>query len=410
MFRIVRVPARLDKFFRGLRPRFQWEHFVYFRLLVLAMAFAWGRRNVANLSQYLDAPHHRTRFNNFLLVQRWDPEATLRQKARELLRALHPQPSETLYLIIDDSKKTKRGKAMDAVAKMKDPTIDAYIRGHQYVCGILVFRQHVIPYGIRLYVKKAHCPALGLPFCKTTEMAAQLIREFQPPAGVKVMVLFDAYYLCQRVVQACREQHFPFASTLKSNRTLFKQGWTLKAGRYGRNLFRRRRTAALILAKPHGQTRYRFVDAEWLEVSNLGPLHVIFSRKGTARKILGLVTDASELSAAGLIRTYEKRWAVEQFFKDSKQLLGLGQYQNRPYWAAVTHLHLVCFAYALLTHLRIERDGAQDQRIRKKAADLSTAAAQDQLRRLLWEDMLTYLREKRQGQPLIEELERLRVA
>jgi hypothetical protein len=343
-------------------------------------------------------------------VQRWDPEATLRQKAQELLRALHPQPSETLYLIIDDSKKTKRGKAMDAVAKMKDPTIDAYIRGHQYVCGILVFRQHVIPYGIRLYVKKAHCPALGLPFCKTTEMAAQLIREFQPPAGVKVMVLFDAYYLCQRVVQACREQHFPFASTLKSNRTLFKQGWTLKAGRYGRNLFRRRRTAALILAKPHGQTRYRFVDAEWLEVSNLGPLHVIFSRKGTARKILGLVTDASELSAAGLIRTYEKRWAVEQFFKDSKQLLGLGQYQNRPYWAAVTHLHLVCFAYALLTHLRIERDGAQDQRIRKKAADLSTAAAQDQLRRLLWEDMLTYLREKRQGQPLIEELERLRVA
>jgi len=323
---------------------------------------------------------------------------------------LHPQPRETLYLIIDDSKKAKRGKAMDAVTKMKDPALDAYIRGHQYVCGILVLRQHVIPQGIRLYVKKEHCPALGLPFRKTTEMAAQLIREFQPPAGVKVMVLFDAYYLCRTVVKACREQGFHFASTLKSHRSLCKPGWQLKASRYGRNLLRRRRTEPLVFAKPHGQIRYRFVDAGWLAVSHLGPLHVVFSRKGTARKILGLVTDAPALSAAGLMRRYEKRWAVEPFFKDSKLLLGLGQYQNRPYGAAVTHLHLVCFAYALLTHLRVERYGAQGQSTRKKAADLSTAAAQDQLRGLLWEDLITYLREKRHGQPVIEELERLRVA
>jgi hypothetical protein len=43
-------------------------------------------------------------------------------------------------------------------------------------------------------------------------------------------------------------------------------------------------------------------------------------------------------------------------------------------------------------------------------ADLSTAAAQDQLRGLLWDDLITYLREKRHGQPVIEELERLRMA
>ena len=166
----------------------------------------------------------------------------------------------------------------------------------------------------------------------------------------------------------------------------------------GGNLFRRRRTDTLDLAKPYGPVRYRFVDAGWLEVSNLGPLHVVFSRKGTAKKILGLVTDDPELSAADVIRTYEKRWTIEQWLKDVKQLLGLGHYQNRPYWAAVTHLHLVCFAYALLTHLRIERHGAQGQRTHHKAADLSTATAQDQLRRLLWEDLMTYLKEKRHGQ------------
>jgi SRSO17 transposase len=410
MFRIIRVPCTLDKFFRPLHRHFHWDHFEYFRLLVLVMAFAWGRHNVANLYRYVDAQHHRTRFNNFFLLERWDPEAALRQKAQELLRALRPGRGETVYLIIDDSKKAKRGKMMDAIAKMKDPTTEAYIRGHQYVCAILVYRDHVIPWGIRLYVKKEQCAGLDVPFRKTTQLAAQLIRELKAPAGVKVVVLFDAYYLCRTVVQACREQHFHFASTLKSNRSLFKPGWKLKAGRYGRNLFRRRRTDTLVIAKPHGQARYRFIDAGWLELSRLGRLHVVFSRKGRARKILGLVTDNPALSAAQLIQTYDRRWTIEQWVKDVKQLLGLGQYQNRSYRAAVIHLHLVCFAYALLTHLRIERDGAQGQRTRKKAANLSIAAAQAQLRGLLWEDLLTYLREKPHGQPVIEELERLRVA
>jgi DDE superfamily endonuclease len=410
MFRIIRVPAVLDKLFAPLRPHFHWNHWRYFRLLVLAMACMWGRRNVTNLYRYLEVEHHRTRFNNFFLVERWDPAAALRQKAHGLWRALRPRKGETLYLIIDDSKHAKRGRAMEAVAKMKDPTTDAYVRGHQYVCAILVYRDHVLPFGIRLYVKKADCPSVGVPFHKTTELAAQLIRECTPPAGVKVMVLFDAYSLCPTVVKACREQHVHFASTLKSHRSLFKQGWKLHAGRYGRNLFRRRRTNTLDLAKPYGPVRYRLVDAGWLGVSKLGPLHVVFSQKGTTNKILGVVTDDPRLSAADVIRTYDKRWTIEQWLKDVKQLLGLGHYQNRPYWAAVTHLHLVCFAYALLTHLRIERIGAQGQRTRHKAANLSTAVAQDQLRRLLWEDLITYCQEQCPEQPVIEKLERLRVA
>jgi SRSO17 transposase len=370
----------------------------------------WGRRNVANLYRHLEATHHRTRFNNFFLLKRWHPEAALRQQAQELLRTLHPQRGETPYLLINDSKKAKRGKVMDAVAKMKDPTSNAYIQGHQYVCGNLLFRQQLIPWGIRLYVTKAHCGAVGVPFRETTELAAQLIRELQAPAGVKVMVLFDAYYLCHTVVKACREKHFHVASTLKSHRSLFKLGWKLKAGRYGRNLFRRRRTATLVIVKPHGEVGYRYLDAGWLQVSKLGGLHVIVSRKGAARKILGLVTDDSEVLAAGLIEAYDRRWEIEQFFKDRKQLLGPGHYQNRPYRAGVIHLHLVCFAYTLLTHLRMAHRGAQGQRTRDKAANLSTATAQDQLRNLFWEDLVTYLKEQCHEKSVLAELERLRVA
>jgi SRSO17 transposase len=410
MCRILRVPPSLDKCFQPLQGHFHWDQFADFRLVVLTIACMWGRRNVANLHRYLDTEHHRTRVNNFLLVERWDPDVALGQQAQALLRSLRPKTGETIYVVLDDSKKAKRGTTMDAVAKMQDSTTDAYIRGHQDVCAILVCRDHVIPFGIRLSVKQAYCPALGLPFRKTTALAAQLIREFKAPPGVKVVVLCDAYYRCPTVVKACREQHFHFASTLQSHRSLFKQAWKLKAGRYGRNLFRRRRTHTLALSKPHGPVHDRFVDAGWLQVSTLGPLHVVFSRKGTAKMILGLVTDAPTLAAPDIIRTYEKRWTIAQWIQDTKPRLGLGHYQNRSYWAAVTHLHLVCFAYALLTHLRIERHGAQGRRTRATAADLSTAMAQDQLRGLLWGDLIIYLKEKRHSPSVIEELERLRVA
>jgi hypothetical protein len=51
-----------------------------------------------------------------------------------------------------------------------------------------------------------------------------LTREFQARIGVGVIVLFDAYYLCYGVVQACRDQRLPFVSTLTHHRSLFKAG------------------------------------------------------------------------------------------------------------------------------------------------------------------------------------------
>jgi hypothetical protein len=334
----------LDKGFHTRQPPFQWNHCAYFRLLVVVIALAWGRRHVASLYRQLDAQHHRTRFNHFFLVVRWDPEAARRQKAQEVVMALHPHQGETLSLVMDDANTATRGLPMDAVAKMQDPVTQGYRQGPQYVCALLRFRDQVIPYGIRLYVKPEHCPALDVPFRKTTELAAQLVRACKSPAGGKVMVLFDPYDLWRGVVQACRERHVHVASTLKSNRPLFNAGGKLKAGRDGRNRCRRRRTATLVLATPHGQAHSRFGAAGWLEGRTLGPRPVVFSRKGPAQQILGLVTDDSALSATGRMQTYETRWAVEQCFKDGKPLLGLGESQNRTDQAAGTHLHLVCFA------------------------------------------------------------------
>jgi hypothetical protein len=410
MFRLIRVPATLDKCCCTLPPCCHGDHVASFRLLVLVIAMAWGRRNVAKLSRDMDATHHRTRVNNFCLVARWDPAAALRQNAPERLRALHLGTGATIYVVLDESTKATRGKAMEAVATMTAPMTEGDSRGPQDVCARLVVREPVIPWGIRLSVKPAPATALGLPFDQTTALAGQLLREWKAPVGVTVMVVCAAYDRCHTVVQAGQEQHCHCASTRKSHRRLFKPGWKRKAGRYGKHLCRRRRTHTCVLAKPPGGVGSRFVDAGWREVSQLGQRPGVFARQGSARQILGLVTDAPARSGAGLIRTDETRWAVAPFFTDSKPLLGLGPYQNRPYRAAVTPRHLVCFAYALLIHLRLERHGAPGQRAHRKAADMSVATAQEALRCLLGDDLVAYLTEKHRGEAVLAELERLRVA
>jgi hypothetical protein len=77
--------------------------------------------------------------------------------------------------------------------------------------------------------------------------------------------------------------------------------------------------------------------------------------------------------------------------------LGLGPYQHRADGAAVTPRHLVCFADALRTPRRLARTGVQGHRTRDQAADGSTATAQDQLRSLLWADLIAYLQAERHG-------------
>jgi hypothetical protein len=49
MFRLIHVPSALDQFFCTMKPHFRWDHWTYFRVLVLVIAVAWGRRHVANL-------------------------------------------------------------------------------------------------------------------------------------------------------------------------------------------------------------------------------------------------------------------------------------------------------------------------------------------------------------------------
>jgi len=78
MFRIVRFPSAIENFFCSLKTEFRFGHFEYFRMLVLLIAASWEDRNISSLHKYLDKERfsHRTRYNNFMNIARWEGIAT----------------------------------------------------------------------------------------------------------------------------------------------------------------------------------------------------------------------------------------------------------------------------------------------------------------------------------------------
>jgi hypothetical protein len=169
-------------------------------------------------------------------------------------------------------------------------------------------------------------------------------------------------------------------------------------------------TVTLILDDSKKRKRGKAMQAVcWMKASSLGRLHVVFSRKRGEPKILGLVTDDPKLSARQIIRAYDPRWQIEVFFKDGQQLLRLGHYQNLSYGAAVNHLHLVFLAHALLTHMVIT-GGRSAQGRQTPARRRSTADRQNELRRMVWDELIEHLRHFSSSTEVIKKLRRLLVA
>jgi len=408
MITIGKIPKKLQSFFRPIRNHFTrrpWEHFW---ALVMAITISHGT-TIGHLTKALRHSTHRTNHGEFLWRSLWDNSIVMRQIALDMLLSLFTKKDRHLFFIIDDTQTLKRAKKMDAVGKLHHHATGKYGTGHTIVKISLYYRGVTIPWGSWLYVKKEHATRLEIPFHKLTELAAEAIRSASLPSKFRVTVLFDAFYLCPIVVDACKEKKWPFIGVGKSNRWFTTGSVKRKLGKYGRNILRNngkwynitglRETKAYQLAERIGR------------LNKLGTVKVVFSRRRAESKHIALVTDQLRASMKTVVADYLKRWSIEMLIKDEKQHLGLADYRVLRYQAVVRHLHLVDCAYACLTHVGIKAYRAQGQRKTKKVLRLEPISKlKDRMRRIIWQenvqDVIKYSHEK----PVIRRLEKLLAA
>jgi hypothetical protein len=375
-----------------MKNRLTEPQFRHLRMLVLAIAVTYGRKNIAALKAILPGEAHPANLSLFLRYN-WEPEPLLNIVAYRQLKALGLKEGDTLYLIIDDTKVRKRGKRMQALSKVKDPATGRYFFGHTFVTAALYARGVTIPFRLKTFHSAAWCRKQRKPYRKLTDLAVACVDELAGVSpGVKVRVLFDAYYACDKMFDACDRHGFLWHTTLAANRNVFIDGTKRKVGKYARWVVSHR-GKSVRLGKDHAGTHRRFRAAAFsATLKGHRPVRVVFSRRKGEKKVVALATSDLAACASRIIDHYLYRWNIEVFFKDAKQLLGLTHYQCLDVDAVNRHAHLVALAYALLTHLRLTATGEKGKRnVKRFVSRDTTRVRQVDLRNLVLEDSFAVL-------------------
>jgi len=394
MPRMGRFPPFGKRFFRRARKLLgscQMEHF--WRIVILLASLQESR----SLSKFEDATNDRRSrqaISNFLTLADWNAPQVLDQTAMDELKRLGLRPGDVLYLVLDDTQKRKRGKLMAAVSKIFLHAEKVYAHGHTILAAAWVYRGVVLPCAVKLWASRDSCrksrsepdPIDRLDFRTLTGMAADVIAGLGVPQGVRPIVLFDSYYLCHEVAQACDQRGWKYVGVAKKNRNFFPDGRRRdrrKLGTYGREVLRRDGRPMKVRGK-----KYRLAERVG-DLKHLGRVKLVFSRRPRDAAWVCLVTNENRWSKSTVLSHYLRRWGIEVFFKASKQNLGLGDYHLLRYRGIERYLCLVLIAYLLLTHLALDSPDAKARL--KKRADLrlpSIPQLQQNLRRHLWNHIL----------------------
>ena len=408
MITIGKIPKKLKSFFKPVKKQVSEHVHNYFWSFVLSICISNGS-TIDRLVKSLRNTTHRTNHSEFLWRSSWNESIVMQQIALDMLLSLFTKKDNNLFFIIDDTQTLKRAKKMEGVGKLHHHATGKYGTGHTILKVCLYYRGVTIPWASLLYIKQEHAGTLNIPFIKLTELAAKVIKEATLPEKFKVTVLFDAFYLCPNVVNACKERKWHYISVGKSNRWFTVGSVKRKLAKYGRNVLRNSGIWCNITGLRKTK-KYRLAERIG-KLNKLGTVKIIFSRRKGESKHIAIVTDDLRASMRSVVADYLKRWSIEMLIKDEKQHLGLGDYRVLRYRAVVRHLHLVDCAYACLTHVGIKAYRAQGQNKSKKVLRLETISKlKDRMRRMVWQenvqDVIKYSHEK----PVIRRLEKLLAA
>jgi SRSO17 transposase len=409
MPKLGRFPPFGKRFFRRARKLIGSCHFAHLWRAVVALASMQGRRSMRKLEA--GCRNHTTRqsIGFFLSQAHWDAPELLAETAIDVLKGLGWNPGAPLHLVLDDTQKRKLGKRMDAVTKIFLHAEKVYANGHTIVACAFVYRNTVIPYAVRLWANSTFCKQTQkksyhgdpIEFRKRTQLAAEIINDCPLE---KVVVLFDSYYLCPNVTRACESKHYRWASVAKKNRNFFPDGRDRdkrKISSYGANALKRQGKQV-----KHGGKPYRLAERVG-RLSKLGRVKVVFSRRVKEKCWIAIATNETRWGALRLLRHSMNRWPIEVLFKESKQYLGLGDYQMLRYQGVVRYLHLVLIAHLLLTHLGGIAQGAQAQD-KSKPLDLpSVPQLQLHLREKLWDDTINNMEKGTRNRKIGKKLKQL---
>ena len=380
---IICMDERLRQFVRTFRSCFSLPQYRYFVIVLLALMLCQEPRTLTALLRCVAVRSSLSGLSRFLAKAPWQADdlvnlwrerfdaqlqpriaqAHAHQRGARPKRVGHPKATVvTGYLIGDDSTMHKtRGKKMQGLGKHYSTTAGKSVVGHSLVQLLYVVEGRRCPLAPQLYRQQALCAVEGVPFQSKIDLMVAQIEAFRPLEGTQTHVLLDSWYSAKRIWKAARQRGFLITTGLRSNRslrvadpdtprqwrwqTLGEYAATLSADDYQQ------------MTWPSGgeEPRQVWVHVVSTRVRKLYRCQVVIVRESLEAPLAEARYWASSdlaAEAATLLGHIAARWDVEVLFADSKDLLGLDQYQILSARAIVRFWTLALAAYVFLDEER----------------------------------------------------------
>lgn len=333
--------------------------------LLIAFLIYDGAKNVTGLNRALYQPRTLSSVDRFLTEGYWN-EAEFEQirlndlnhRVRRYLKNRQAK-GQTIpcFLCIDDTNNPKAGDKSAGVSYQYSHLAGTVICCYCLVTAVVVVGEWVIPLTFRLYRRREECARRGVPdqFKKKVELAAELIRQWQPLEGTQPFVLVDSWYMSAEVLAACAKRHFTLIGGIGANRSiqLVPGGAYLQLQQYQAKL-----TAQAYQLVTLGSQRWQVASCQ-AGLKGGYQVKVLITKSArpwpqAKRMARFWVCTDPKLKVSLILEWYRVRWEIETFHRQAKQLLGWTDNQCHLERSVRRLWTLLMLAYSYLTIERVE--------------------------------------------------------
>ena len=266
-------------------------------------------------------------------------------------------PLKQKVLIADDSIAPKTGQNMELVSYHFDHKVRRSVLGNQFLQLAYHNGINLFPIDVAFHTSKKR-PNKRVRemdkrtngwrrrkevFKKKTDLLVEMLQRAWNNGIDASFVLFDSWFAHDIVISKILHIGYGVICRLKRGRTKYTyhgQQYTLK------QLWHQ-----VAKKKTYWLDRFK-VKVFCLDVTlpQSGDVRVLFVSDGKKQWHAFLSTDL-DLDASEILTYYARRWAIEVFFKDAKQMLYLGKEQSETFDAVVACYSIVMMRYLLLVYI-----------------------------------------------------------
>jgi DDE superfamily endonuclease len=359
------------------------------------------KKSLANIARCILDSADQTNLSRFFSEASWREDELNRRRIRFMRHQTtpHRRRRRESLLAIDDTLCEHVGHLFEDVDRHDNHSDGTYPLAHHPVTSFSVSGPVRFPVGLRLYrrdeeltqweayvakhvpdlqiprdkqarhrlhtqvdpvrLQDPECRARHAPFRTTIALALAWVEEairHNVPCGV---VVFDAWYLAEDLVQVLARRRKDWISLLNTNRLMDTASFHLRDAKGWRLKLPGPHMAVEELIPRIPAHAYRPVTGgeptDWcftlaVRIPGLGKVRIVvsFAQESLTGRYIVLVTNRLDWSAAKIISLYSHRWPTETFYQDGQGHLGFNEYRMRSAEAMGKHWCLVFVASSLL--------------------------------------------------------------